>query len=497
MTAVPPLACSFFLALCGVSLLPPLVVALRDGESAGARAFALPAAAVFAAAAVAFFAHRRLRATSRAVVGGGPAAPNPRAAVVAVGAAWTAVCLFGAVPLRLSGSFPRFVDALFESTSGFTTTGATVLADVESVSRSVNLWRCETHWLGGMGVIALAVALVPFLGIGGLRLLNAESTGPEKGKLTARIMDTARTLWLLYVGLTALQTCLLRLCGMTWFESACHAFSTLGTGGFSTRNASLAAFASPAAEWVCTIFMLVAALNFGVYYRLLARKGEGLRSATEPRAFAAVVAAAAAIATVALARAGEPVGRAFRLAAFQVSSIVSTTGFASADFDLWPPAAKMVLFALLFIGGCSGSTAGGVKAIRWAVLAKEALAGMRRFLHPRVMWTSRIDGRPAPEGLAAGVAGFVAAYLALVGAVSLAGAFAGLHPWESFTAALSMVGNVGPAFGSLGPAGNYGALSPALKLCHSFAMLAGRLEIFTMFAFLGWLFRFPSVRSTP
>ena len=202
-------------------------------------------------------------------------------------AAWVAVALFGAVPLWASGAFASATDAVFESVSGFTTTGATVLADVEAVPRAVNVWRCETHWLGGMGVIALVVALVPLLGIGGFRLLSAESTGPEKGRLTARIADTAKVLWLLYVALTALQAALLRLCGMGWLDAVCHAFSTLGTGGFSTRNASLAAFASPAAEWVCTAFMLAASLPFALYYRLLARRGEGVRRATEPKVFLA------------------------------------------------------------------------------------------------------------------------------------------------------------------------------------------------------------------
>ena len=462
-------------ALAGLALAPPLLLALADGDARAAHAFAWPFAAGVAAAAVSVAAIRRQWRNA-----GAAPAPAPGDAVAAVGAAWVAVSLFGAIPLWLSGAFASAADAFFESASGFTTTGATVLSDVESLPRAVNLWRCETHWLGGMGVIALAVALVPLLGVGGFRLLNAESTGPEKGRLTARIADTAKALWLLYVALTALQATLLRLCGMGWFDAFCHAFSTLGTGGFSTRNASLAAFGSPSAEWVCTAFMFCAALPFALYYRLLSHRGGEVRRATEPKVLLVLAASATALVAAALARGGEPAGRALRLAAFQVSSVLSTTGFASADYALWPSCAQTVLFALLLAGGCSGSTAGGVKLVRWTVLARQAAAEARRLLHPRAVCAIRIDGRPVHEGLVAGVAGFLAAYFALAGATALAGAAAGLPPLEAVTAALSMVGNVGPALGSLGPSANYGALPAALKGWYCFAMLAGRLEIYTM-----------------
>ena len=458
-------------ALAGAALLPPLALALWDGGGT-ARAFAIPVAASLLAGLAGFLLRNRA----------GGAAPRAADAIVAVGAAWVAVGIFGALPLWLSGALPSFTDAVFESVSGFTTTGATVFADVERLPRAINLWRCETHWLGGMGVIALVVALVPMLGIGGFRLMSAESTGPEKGRLTARITDTAKVLWMLYVGLTALQAVLLRLCGMGWTDAVCHAFSTLGTGGFSTRNASLAAFGSPAAEWVCTAFMLAASINFGIYYRIVAHRGEGVRSATEPRMFLAIASGAVLLVALSLSSGpgGEPVGRAIRLAAFQVASIISTTGFATADYDGWNPAAKAVLFALLLCGGCSGSTAGGVKVVRWTVLAKQAGCELRRLVHPRGVYVVRIDGMPVRDGLVAGVGAFLLAYMALCGVTALAGAAGGLHPWEAISASLSMVGNIGPAFGSLGPVGNYGSLPAALKWWYCFAMLAGRLEIYTM-----------------
>ena len=460
---------SYMLGIVGAALLLPFTVGCLHGEERAAIAFGVPMAASLATALAFWYGQK-----------GGVKTISVEGAFIVVGGIWIVIGLFGALPFYLSGAAATFTDAVFESVSGFTTTGATVLADVESLPRAVNVWRCETHWLGGMGVIALVVALVPLLGIGGFRLMNAESTGPEKGKLTARIADTAKVLWTLYVALTAAQTALLRLCGMGWLDALCHAFSTLGTGGFSTRNASLAAFASPAAEWICTAFMLAASVNFAVYYRLLVRRGEGVRRATEPKVFLSLAAASTAFVAVALARSGEPFGRAVRLAAFQVSSVLSTTGFASADFAAWAPAAQAALFALLLVGGCSGSTAGGVKVVRWTILARQAGAEARRLLHPRGVYAVRIDGVPVHDGLVARVAAFLFVYLALVAATALAGAAGGLPPLESVSGALSMVGNVGPALGSLGPTGNYGALPAALKLWYCFAMLAGRLEVYTM-----------------
>ncbi|MBR1837538.1 MAG: TrkH family potassium uptake protein, partial [Kiritimatiellae bacterium] len=406
---------------------------------------------------------------------------EPRTAFAAVGASWVAAGLFGAVPLALSGAFASVIDAVFESVSGFTTTGATVLSDVESLPRAVNFWRCETHWLGGMGVVVLVVALVPLLGMGGFRLVKAETTGPEKGKFTARIADTAKSLWLAYGALTALQAVLLRLCGLGWFDSVCHAFSTLGTGGFSTRNASVAAFGSPAAEWVCTVFMLLASVNFALYCRFIAtRKLRVFADDSELRAFVLVVLCAAGLCSAALAAGGTGVAAAVRLGAFQTASIVSTTGFMTADYVLWPGAAQVVLLALFFVGGCSGSTAGGVKVVRWTLLAKQAAKESSRLLHPRLVSTVRMDGRPGRDALVPVAAAFVFAYLALVGATAFAGALAGLGPFEALTGALSAVGNVGPAFGRLGPTSNYAFLPAPLKAWYCFAMLAGRLEIHAM-----------------
>ena len=464
------------LSFVALAMLAPLAVALRHGDAHTALAFGVPAALALVAGAVGAIVRRRR----------GVPALGVRGAFTAVGGSWVASCIFGALPLWLSGTFARFTDALFESVSGFTTTGATVLSNVERVPAAVNLWRCETHWLGGMGVIVLVVALVPLLGIGGFRLIKAETTGPEKGKFTARIANTAKALWLVYCALTALQAVLLRVCGMGWLDAACHAFSTLGTGGFSTRNASVAAFGSPAAEWVCTAFMLLASVNFALYCRLLSgRRAADILRDSELRAFMGIAGVAVLLAVLARAGSAAPGGGLVRSSAFQVASILSTTGFMTEDYTLWRPAAQTVLLALFLVGGCSGSTAGGVKIVRWTLLAKQLANEFRRLLHPRGVYTVRLDGHPGREDLVPLAATFVFAYLLLVLATTFVGALGGLAPFEALTGAMSMVGNIGPAFGRLGPTSNYGFLPTPVKLWYCFAMLAGRLEIYTMVVLAG------------
>ncbi len=469
---------SFLLAIAGMALLPPLAAALLFDEGAGCTAaFSLPAALALTAAMV-------FRLLDRATHG--PLEVSGAFAIV--GGAWAALCFFGALPLWLSGALPHFTDAVFESFSGFTTTGASVIADVESLPRCVNLWRCETHWLGGMGVIALAVALVPLLGSEGFRLVKAETTGPEKGRVTPRIASTAKAMWLVYMLLTTTQAALLRLSGLDWFDAICHALSTLGTGGFSTRNGSVAAFANPAAEWICTAFMLLAAVNFALYYRLATGKAGEVRRNSELRAFLFLTALATA--AVALFERHELGGVAatLRHSAFQVASIISTTGFMTADYAVWTPGARLVIFALFFIGGCAGSTGGGIKVIRWTLLAKQLRNEFRRILHPREVTTLSVDGVPGREELIPPVASFIFLYLLLVFATALAGALAGLSPVEALTGALSMVGNIGPAFGGLGPTANYAAIPGALKWWYAFAMLVGRLEIYTLLILVGRIF---------
>lgn len=473
---------AYVLAIVGTSLAAPFAVALKWDGAFGLRpalAFGVPMAVSWFAALLCWLMGRT---TSRPL--------SVRAAFMAVGGVWLAIGVFGALPLYYGLPEIGFVDALFESVSGFTTTGATIFPDIEALPRCVNLWRCQTHWLGGMGVIALAVALIPLLGVGGFRMIRAETTGPEKGKLTARISSTAKVLWLVYSGFTLLQALLLHAFGMGWFDAVCHAFSTLGTGGFSTRNASIGAFGSPAIEWTCTVFMLLASVNFGLYYHLLSGRVAEFFRDSELRTFFCVV--LAAIWGVVLLQAGAseaPFADVLRDAAFQTASIVSTTGFMTADYTLWCPGAQFVVFVLFFVGGCSGSTAGGIKAVRWTVLWKQLENEFRRLLHPHGVFTVRINGQGGREQFVPLVASFIFLYFLLVLVTTCFGTVAGLDLQSAFTGALSMVGNVGPAFGSLGPTDNYASLSPVLKSWYAFAMLAGRLEIYTMLILLGGLFR--------
>ncbi len=466
---------TYVLAIVGTSLLLPLGVALRHGEKAMVPAFLAPMAVAWAAT-LAFW----LKAQGRLQI------LDARSAFKVVGGIWIAICLFGAAPLYLGGAFPTMLDAVFESVSGFTTTGATVLEDIESLPLSLNLWRCQTHWLGGMGVIALGVALIPLLGIGGFRLIKAETTGPDKGKITAHVASTAKILWFLYLGLTSLQAVLLWRAGLGPTEALAHAFSTLGTGGFSTRNNSIGGFGLPAAEWICTAFMLLASVNFALYYRLVTGRISEVWKDSELRALVAIVACALLFAFAAQIGTG-PLSNTVRGVFFQVASIVSTTGFMTQDYLQWRPAAQIVIFALFFIGGSSGSTAGGIKVVRWVILGKQLRNELRRLLHPHGVFTLRLNGVAGREDLIPAVASFIFAYLLLVLVTAFAGAIAGLDPFTALTGALSMAGNIGPAFGELGPTFNYAGLPAALKAWYCVAMLAGRLEIYTLLILAGGL----------
>ena len=477
---------TYILGIAGSALLLPLAVALVDSDRRMALVFLIPLLAVWIVAIAFWFAVRKR-----------PKVFDVKSAFGVVGLIWIVICAYGSIPLYFSGVFPSFSDAIFESVSGFTTTGASVLQEVETLPRSVNLWRCETHWLGGMGVIALAVALIPLLGIGGFRLIKAETTGPDKEKLTSFIANTAKSLWLIYVMLTVSQMLLLHFVGLGWVDSIAHAFSTMGTGGFSTRNASVGAFGLPAVEWICTIFMLLASVNFALYYRLFTGRLREVAGDSELRALIIVVLSSIAVVTLLEYNASTPFSQTVRNVAFQTSSIVSTTGFMTADYTRWCPPAQVVILLLFFIGGCSGSTAGGVKVIRWTILAKEIGNEMRRIVHPHQVFTLRINGKPGHESLIPVVASFILTYFILVLATTFAGAIAGLDVFTALSAAASMVGNIGPAFGQLGPTANYGSLPTALKWWYCFAMLAGRLEIYTLLIMIARGYQSMSTRSLP
>lgn len=470
--------------LLGGAMAVPLAVSLvLGGPDAAALALAMVAAAGPAAVVLVL--------TPRAAADVGR-----REALVAVTSAWIAAAFLGALPYRflaVFGDAPAFgtmTAAVFESMSGFTTTGATVVADVESLPRGILLWRALTQWLGGMGIITLFVAVLPMLGIGAQELFRAEAPGPTKGKITPQWRDTARLLWTSYVALSAAEAVALRIAGMAWFDAVCHTFTTMATGGFSTRNGGIAEFDSPAIEVIITAFMVAAGINFGLHVRLLRGGGprEYLRDA-EARAYAAILAAATVVVAAALWAGGEsdgPIG-ALRRASFQVVSIMTTTGYHSADFDAWfasAPAAPVLLLILMFVGGCSGSTAGSMKVSRIVIAARHGWRELARMAHPRAVFPVRMGRETVAEGDVSMVMAFVGLFLFHFAAGTVLVAATGEDLVTSASAVAATLANVGPGLGDIGPARHYADLHPAAHWVLMAAMLLGRLELMTVLALL-------------
>jgi trk system potassium uptake protein TrkH len=406
---------------------------------------------------------------------------SQREGILLVCAAWASVSLFGCLPYWFSPYFKGFVDAFFESVSGFTTTGATVLEKVEVLPASLQFWRCFSHWLGGMGIVLLGVAVLPLLGIGGMHLYRAEFSGAKSEKLKPRITETALSLWKIYAALTIAQYIALRWAGMDPFESICHTFSTLGTGGFSTRTPSVAGFQSPAIEYIIIVFMLMAGINFTRHYRLwVERKPSRFFGDIEVQGYLLLVAAATVAIGASLAlQSGFGAERAFRAALFQVSSISTTTGFATEDFELWRPLPQLILLALMFAGGCTGSTSGGLKVSRLLLLKEVVGREFRRIVERRGVFAIRLGRDVVPESAVQSVLNLV--YLAfLVNFVScLLLAAVGVDVLTSISAVSAAMFNVGPGLGTVGPSEHYGHLPALAKWVLTACMLGGRLEFYT------------------
>ena len=463
---------SILLSIVGVLFAIPLGVAFYYGESQVYLSFIIPMAVSFVFVAAVNFPTRHRKITM-----------NTRQTFLIVALSWVVVSLMGAIPLYASGSIPRFVDALFESVSGFSTTGSTILSEIETLPKSINMLRCLTHWIGGMGIVTLTVALLPLLGVGGFQLIKAETTGPEKGKVTARITTTAKILWLIYLGFTVAETIALKIAGMTFSDALSHAFATLGTGGFSTRNTSIGAYNSVAIDVIIMIFMFLSGINFSLYFYIITRKFSDIGTNSEFKAYLIIIFALIAAVTVSLIGYYGSFGSSLRYSSFQVISLMTTTGFSTADFMDWPAVTQFLLFITFFIGGCSGSTSGGVKVIRWLVLGKQVQNETRKMLHPHGVFAIRLNGRPGRKDIVFNVAAFMVVYFGLVAITTFVGCLGKLDVWSAFTGALSMVGNIGPGYAMLGPSQNFGFLPDFVKYWYSFAMLAGRLELYTMIIF--------------
>jgi trk system potassium uptake protein TrkH len=404
-----------------------------------------------------------------------------REGILFVVLAWLLAVTIGAFPFYLCAHFLGFADAFFESMSGFTTTGATILTDIEDLPRSLLLWRALTHWLGGMGIIVIGIAILPLIGTGGMVLYRAEFSGARSEKLKPRVAETALSLWKIYVALTLIEYVALRFAGMTSFDSVCHSFATMATGGFSTRGASIEAFDSPLIEYIIIFFMLAAGINFTRHYRLLVeREPKAFLRDTEIRHYALIVLVATAIVTVSLVNMAVPWDDALRLGLFQVASIITTTGFSSADFEQWAPIGKFVLLVLMFIGGCTGSTAGGMKVSRIALLLRVVGREFRRIVERRGVFAVRFDGRAVPEPTIASLLNLVHLAFIINFSATLVLAAAGLDLMTAYSAVTASMFNIGPGLGGVGPADNYAHLPGIVKWVLSFCMLAGRLEFYTL-----------------
>ena len=398
----------------------------------------------------------------------------------AVALVWLLMSAFGALPFVLSGDILHYVDAFFETVSGFTTTGASILPAVEPLSRGSLFWRSFTHWVGGMGVLVFVMAILPMSDGHTMHILRAEMPGPTAGKLVSRMSDTAKILYGIYFVMTAVMILLLVLGGMDLFDACIHAFGTAGTGGFSSRNASVGAYNSAYIDIVTGIGMLAFGVNFNLYFFLLVRRFREVLRSEELWVYLGIVAASTAAIVANILSLYDSVGTALRHTFFQVSSVITTTGYATVDFGQWPVFSKTVLVLLMFVGGCAGSTAGGLKVTRIVTLAKAAVMDMRKMLHPNAVINVRMEGRALPEKQVRGVQAYLSIYILILCGSWLLLSLAGFDELTTFTAVVTCINNVGPGLNMVGPTGNFGFFAPWAKLLLSFDMLAGRLELFPM-----------------
>lgn len=401
-----------------------------------------------------------------------------REGFVIVGLGWIAASLFGALPFVLNGDIPSYIDAVFETVSGFTTTGASILHNCELLSRGNAFWRQFTHWIGGMGILVFIMAILPMSGDHSMHIMRAEVPGPTVGKLVPRLRATASLLYKIYIVLTALETVLLVCGGLSFFDALLHAFATAGTGGFSTKAASIGAFNSPYVEIVVGIFMLLFGVNFNLYFLLLIGGWRDVLKNEELHWYLGIVAASILAITIGINRDYMDWGFSLRQAFFNVATIISTTGFCTVNFDLWPEYCKWILVLLMFCGACAGSTGGGLKVSRVATLLKACRADMHQMMHPRSVSPVRFEGKRVDEAGVRTVSIFAILYVAILFAAILAISVDNYEFSVNFTAALSCISNIGPGLSLVGPIGNFDIFSPFSKIVLTFVMLVGRLEIY-------------------
>ena len=398
-----------------------------------------------------------------------------------VGLAWILISVVGALPFVISGAIPSFIDAFFETSSGFTTTGASILTEIESLPRGILFWRSFTHWIGGMGFLIFILALIPSLSTNTIFLLKAESPGPNPGKIVPKIKETAKILYMIYFIMTVIETILLMMAGLSLYDALIHALGTAGTGGFSNMNASVAAFNNPTVDWIITIFMLLFGVNFVLYFQLIRGNFKAFFKSEELKWYLiAVFGAIAIIAVNIIPFNNGDVTRSIRDSAFQVASVVTTTGYATADFNLWPTLSKMILVMLMFMGAMAGSTGGGIKTVRIVIIIKAIRREIDKILHPRRVKSVKIDGNVVEEETISGVFIFIFAYIVIALIAIFIISFDNFDVTTTVTSVIATLSNIGPGLEMVGPTGNYAAFSDLSKIVLSFCMLAGRLEIYPM-----------------
>ncbi|MBO8138457.1 MAG: TrkH family potassium uptake protein [Desulfotomaculum sp.] len=398
---------------------------------------------------------------------------------------WLLLAVFGALPFAISGVLPHPADAFFETMSGFTTTGASVIDEVEALPKGLLFWRSLTHWLGGMGIIVLTLALIPSLNIAGLQMYKAEVTGPTKSKVVPRVTQTSRQLYKLYLGFTIAMIVLLKLAGMTWFDSFIHAFGTVATGGFSSKTASIGAYDSLMIELIIVFFMVACGINFSLYFSVIRGKKLAPLKDSEARIYLSIMFVSTMLIAVNLINAAEfEAGKAFREALFQAASIMTSTGFATADFNRWPDFSRYLLVILMFIGACAGSTGGGIKVIRIIILTKTAVRQLIKLLHPKAVIPVRVGQRVMPPEVVQTVQNFFILHIFIFALVTGFLTMLGLDIISAFSAAIATLNNIGPGFGLVGPAATYSSLPAIAKVVLSLCMLIGRLEIYTVLVVL-------------
>jgi len=408
---------------------------------------------------------------------------RPKEGFAIVSLAWTAFSLFGALPFVIAGAIPSFTDAFFETMSGFSTTGASILTNIEALPHGLLFWRSLTHWIGGLGIIVLSIAILPFLGVGGMQLYRAELRSAAV-RLTPRITETAKILWGVYVTFTLIEAGLLMLGGMNLFDALCHSFGTLATGGYSTRNGSVGAYGSSYIDWVVIFFMLVAGTNFSLHYRFLKGDFKVYFRNTEFRFFMTVLGLAVIVILTDTAMRYDSMGRAFRDTLFQTSSILTTTGYGTSDYEEWSFTSQFVLFLLMFFGGCAGSTGGGMKMMRIHVLIKFVYAEITRLVHPHAVIPVRVGKDALSREVVANIVGYFILYMLVFAAGVVVMTGLNLDMRTAFGAVAATLSNIGPGLGAVGPTDNYADIPTSGKWVLSALMLMGRLELYTVLILL-------------